>query len=666
MLSVLRRVAEARREQRARDLADVRVNYTITPLRRLIDISQDRLRDAFRLVFGCLFSLVAHVSAAVLIVMVPYSIATHDTDEPAIEIAAVEPTELEEPEPNFDLAPPSETPHENVLASLRSSEAPVFNAKTPLEKLFVPTSVEAFEKVPEPLQQPLEGVKVTQSVPRPGRAGEEIVHVEGAVDRITHEIARNLEEKNVIVVWLMDASISLIPERKAVAENLERVFSEINKLGVVKSDELVHAVVAWGQEPKPLLEPTSDTKKVVEAIRGVATDESGIENVFTAVQFAIDRYKSRITQQRRKMMIVVWTDESGDDYRLIDPVVGNCQRLAIPVYTVGPSSMFGKEIGTRPYVHPENGQTYFLPMNRGPETIHQEQIEMPFWFAGSQYDNLHSGLGPFALTRLAYETGGAYFIKDDPKDISPFKVQTMIRYAPEYDSVANYVQRVKASPLRRAIMQAVEITRQRKLRGTPRLEFAPTGNTFQQELQEAQQTSAINLGILEQALQPFGRGFEKEYELEKSARWRAWYDYNYGRLLAMNVRNYEYNWACAVMKGKGREFVDTKSNRWKFVPDPKTNYGSATQKQAGDAVRLLTRCIDENPGTPWAVLAQRELQYPLGFRVEEAYVAPPPVPKAVPAKLPKVPPKAVPPSKEKVVEQPKMLPKAAPVKLPKL
>jgi hypothetical protein len=660
MLSVLRRVAEARREQRARELADVPVEYTISPLRRVIEISHWHVQAAFRTIFGCLCSLVAHVSAAVLIVLIPYSLITED--EPVVEMAVVESPKLEEPEPNFDLAPPSETQRENVLASISSSEAPVYNPKTPLEKLIVPTSVEAFEKVPEPLAQPLEGVKVTQSVPRPGRAGEEILHVEGAVDRITHEIARNLEEKNVIVVWLMDASISLIPERKAVAENLERVFSEINKLGVVKNDELVNAVVAWGQEPKPLVDPTTDTKKVIEAIRSIETDESGVENVFTAVQFAIERYKSRVTQQRRKMMIIVWTDESGDDYRLIDPVVGNCQRLAIPVYTVGPSSMFGKEIGTRPYVSPENGQTYFLPMNRGPETIHQEQIEVPFWFAGSQYENLHSGLGPFALTRLAYETGGAYFIKDDPKDVSPFKVQTMIRYAPEYDSVANYIQRVKASPLRRAIMQAVEITRQRKLRGTPRLEFAPTGNTFQQELQEAQQTSAINLGILEQALQPFGRGLEKEYDLEKSSRWRAWYDYNYGRLLAMNVRNYEYNWACAVMKGKGREFVDTKSNRWKFVPDPKTNFGSATQKQAGDAVRLLTRCVEQNPGTPWALLAQRELQYPLGFRVEEAYVAPPPVPKAAPAK----PAKVVPPSKQKVVEQPKMLPKAAPPKLPKL
>jgi hypothetical protein len=667
MRAVLDRVAEARREKRARDLADIRVDYTISPLKRVMEISHGRFRAGFAMAFSSLCSLVVHLSAAVLVVMVPISLIDGGPP-PQYHLAMVEEEELIEPEPHFDLAPPSKDPHENVLASLAGSQAPIYNPKVPLEQVIVPTVVESFEKAPPPLEalQPLEGMKLDRVVVKPGRVGEDVVHVEGAVDRITHEIARNLEQKPVIVVWLMDASISLVPERKAVADNLERVFSEIDRLGAVTKDELVNAVVAFGQDVKPLVDPTSDTNKVIEAIRSVATDESGIENVFSALQFCVDRYKTRITQERRKMMIIIWTDESGDDYRFIDPVVGTCQRLSIPVYTVGPSSMFGKELGTRPYTHPDNGQTYFLPLNRGPESVHQEQVELPFWFRGPQYENLHSGLGPFALTRLAYETGGMYFLKDDPRDVSPFKIETMLRYAPEYDSAQNYVRRVQASPLRRAIMHAVEVTRQRKLRGTPRLEFAPTGNTFQQELQEAQQTAAYNLGILEAALTPFGRGLEAEYDKEKSNRWRAWYDYNYGRLLAMNVRNYEYNWACAVMKGKGREFVDQKSNRWKFVPSEKINYGSGTQKQAADAIRLLTRCVNQNPGTPWAILAERELRYPLGFEVQEAYVAPPAPPKAKSAKPnPKVkPPPAKPP--QRIVEQPKMLPKPQPVKLPRL
>ena len=61
---------------------------------------------------------------------------------------------------------------------------------------------------------------------------------------------------------------------------------------------------------------------------------------------------------------------------------------------------------------------------------------------------------------------------------------------------------------------------------------------------------------LHEALAAFGpKGMEHYYGKEPSARWRAWYDLTYGRLLAMCVRANEYNWACAVMKGKGADFV---------------------------------------------------------------------------------------------------------------
>jgi hypothetical protein len=522
--------------------------------------------------------------------------------------------------------------------------------------------------IPSPLPR-VPGAFLTSGAPHKGTFGEQQVHVEGAVDRITHEIARHLEEKNVIVVWLMDASLSLVKERQEVAKHLQRVFTELDQLKLLKNDELVSSVIAYGQQTKVLLDPTDEADKVIAAIRSVPDDETGVENTFAAVQFAIDRYNTRVTHQRRKMMIVNWTDESGDDYRLMDTVVANCQRLSIPVYTVGPSAMFGKEHGRRPYVHPDDGQTYFLPVCRGPDAVHQEQLELPFWFEGSQYRNLHSGLGPFALTRLAYDTGGAYFIKDDPQDISEFQVPTMVRYAPEYDSVAHYIRRIQNSPMRRAIMQVVEMSKQRTIKDNPILQLAPTGATFQQDLVEAQKTAAFNLDVLDQLLAPFGQGFEKDYGNEKSPRWRAWYDYTYGRLLAMRVRNLEYNMVCSVFKGKGREFVDQKSNRWRFLPsDNITN--TTSQKQATEANRLLRRCIDSNPGTPWAVLAQRELKDPFGFRIEEAYEAPPPPPpkpKAGPAPkvvVPKVVPQ--PPPAKQAIPQPNMLPRPKEVKLPKL
>ena len=39
---------------------------------------------------------------------------------------------------------------------------------------------------------------------------------------------------------------------------------------------------------------------------------------------------------------------------------------------------------------------------------------------------------------------------------------------------------------------------------------------------------------------------------------------------------------------------------------------------------LLQRVVDEHPATPWALLAQRELENPLGFKWVETYVPPRP------------------------------------------
>ena len=286
--------------------------------------------------------------------------------------------------------------------------------------------------------------------------------------------------------------------------------------------------------------------------------------------------------------------------------------------------MFGREMGTQAYKHPKDGQVYHLPVRRGPDTARQEQVELPFWFDRGQ-PRLRAGVGPFALTRLAYQTGGAYFINDAKRDQSPFEPAVMRRYLPTYTSPREYDRQVKASPLRQAILRAVDITRQRELKGTPRLEFAPTGDNFQDELREAQESVAYNLHVVELALSTLAdESLQEQYHAEVSPRWRAWYDLTMGRLLAMYVRSMEYNWACAVMKGKGSDFVNTKSNRWKFQADDQLNYGTLTERRASEAKEFLERCLAENEGTPWAAIAQRELRYPFGFRVDETFVPPPP------------------------------------------
>ena len=91
----------------------------------------------------------------------------------------------------------------------------------------------------------------------------------------------------------------------------------------------------------------------------------------------------------------------------------------------------------------------------------------------------------------------------------------------------------------------------------------------------------------------------------------------------MKVRCYEYNWACARMKKDPPKFTSPKSNAWRLVPDTTIRYSESAVTAAREAETLLRRVVEDHPATPWALLAQRELKDPLGFKWVETYVPPP-------------------------------------------
>ncbi len=90
----------------------------------------------------------------------------------------------------------------------------------------------------------------------------------------------------------------------------------------------------------------------------------------------------------------------------------------------------------------------------------------------------------------------------------------------------------------------------------------------------------------------------------------------------MKVRCYEYNWACALMKKDPPKFSSPRSNAWRLVPDTTIRYSDKAAAAAREAESLLRRVVEDHPATPWALLAQRELKDPLGFKWVETYVPP--------------------------------------------
>ncbi len=473
---------------------------------------------------------------------------------------------------------------------------------------------------------------LSQSVQIRGVGSEPVGDVEGAVDRVASEIVRNLERGRTLVAWAFDASGSLVVEREKLAKHIDGVYKHIRELDKDRASEdggLLTAVVGFGQDRKVMAQPTADADAIVSAIRAVPMDTSGVETTFGTVAEIVKKYHSFKDGEGRPyhLMVIVVTDEVGDDESRLEEAIATARAAKTPVYVLGSSALFGRVEGRMNYTDPKTKQTYYnLPVRQGPESVVPEVIRLPFWYDGPQYDYLDAGFGPYALCRLTGETGGIYFVtRLGPGRVS-FDPNHMREYRPDWGTEAAYRQAVARSPLRQAVLQAAMITQQ-NLPGQPALSFPASDDPdFKDAIKNSQITVARVEYTVKEALVPITEATRlKLRDHETSRRWQAHYDLIRGRLLAMRIRCNEFNSICAQFLKDMPKFKNPGSNTWKLVPSEELHARDPQAKAvAAEARRLLQRVVDEHPGTPWALLAQRELKDPLGFQWVEANVPPRP------------------------------------------
>jgi von Willebrand factor type A domain-containing protein len=469
-----------------------------------------------------------------------------------------------------------------------------------------------------------------QTVSIRGNGAELVGGVEGAVDRIAVEILRHLERGRTLVVWAFDASGSLLAERQRLSKHIETVYTHINQLDeshLSADSGLLTMVYSFGQDRRALLpKPTADRSEIIEAIQNVGQDTTGVETTFTTVGEIVNRFgrfKDAHHQPYHTMIIIV-TDEVGDDQLRLEDAISMAQHAKVQVYVLGSQAVFGRDKGYVDYVDPKTKHVFHgVPVDQGPESLMIEQIRLPFWYGGLQYDIVEAGFGPYALSRLASATGGIYFVTRFDSRRMGFDPARMREYKPDWDRRADYEKKVADSPLRRAVLTAAQITQQ-KLPAMPTVFFPPA------DAPEFKEVMAVNQGIAERTAYTVDEALVsinsvvKLRDREISRRWQAHYDLIRGRLLAMKVRCYEYNWACARMKKDPPKFSSPKFNAWRLVPDQNIQYSEKAAVAAREAQTLLRRVIEDHPTTPWALLAERELKDPLGFKWVENFVQPRP------------------------------------------
>ena len=480
---------------------------------------------------------------------------------------------------------------------------------------------------------------------------------EVAVRKVTAEIGKSLELGPVLVVWLLDRTASNYKLLSSATTGAKAWYEsqEVKQMTLEKNRKLQSVVAGFDETLEFVLEePEDDWQKVRDSFGKVQQSSAGKEMTFTAVKQVVDKF-GHLHGAERQLVIVIVTNEVGDDAKLVDEVAPLIQRKAIPVYVVGTAAPWGqstpfeeqarrgprnsakaaekteektdeKEVGEISQKSQDDNPVY------GPESLHSERVNLPLPVAGYGFrgkpteELIESGFGPYALERLCRAGGGAFLpVRPTGGTVygyggiifwptgaeMRFETPGLAKYAPDYVSEADYQKLLAENKARAALHEAAKIGKAEIL-DNPNTQFQKGDSEAQlkRRLDEAQQTSARvapQIDRLYEALIP-GEG---DRDKLTSPRWQAQFDYAFGRTLAAKVRNDSYNQMIASLKaGKGPK----DATEYNLEQADSYESSSVLKKMADKAKLYLERVVKEHPGTPWAKMAAEDLKAPMGWK----------------------------------------------------
>ncbi|MDA1179935.1 MAG: VWA domain-containing protein, partial [Planctomycetota bacterium] len=221
---------------------------------------------------------------------------------------------------------------------------------------------------------------------------------EGAIDQITDELLQMLHDGPTLVVWILDRSASLAPQRALIVRRLQRIYEE---LGVIEASghqafqrhttaPLVTAVMSFAEQPTWIIkQPTDDVTAIQSAIASIGDelDGTGIERTFTAIGEAATHFKllrrpdRRTGLPQRNIALVVFSDEAADDAEGLDRTVQLCRKFSMPVYVVGVPAPFGRQFTPVKWIDPDpayDQRPQWPTVRQGPETLLPEYVKLEF------------------------------------------------------------------------------------------------------------------------------------------------------------------------------------------------------------------------------------------------------------------------------------------------
>ncbi len=462
-----------------------------------------------------------------------------------------------------------------------------------------------------------------------------------AAARVLASVSRSARFRPTLVVWLLDISPSAMAWGREIHQAIHQFYAQ-DVAQWKSADRPLLETALWtiSQSVETPLAPTSDPQEVLRALDRLAVDPRAEEHTFTAVQLALEQYLPVRTKDRKELILVIITDEAGNDWPLVDELVLSVRTFAIPVYVIGVPAPFGRRAalsaeieagGTPPGEPTSSSDEPNGPILQGPESRELERIRLAFSGYDADLELLDSGFGPFGLECLSRSSGGLFLavrsMADQGFSIGGQRLswpaeglpvpdpEIMEPYRPAWRDAAAYQAELAGNRAWLALHQAALLPPAEVLRD-PQLLFVKRDEAdLKNQLDRAQQAAAKVAPGVDQLYELLQEGAVDAPRLT-APRARAGFDLALGRVCAAKARIDGYNAMLAALK-RGRSFENEDSTTWVLQRASSTDLSSSLQKLIERATTLLQGVVDQHPGTPWAELARHELQEPLGWEWKE-------------------------------------------------
>ena len=472
----------------------------------------------------------------------------------------------------------------------------------------------------------------------PGKGRAIVDGYQEAIDHITREIMLMLYKQKVLVIWCFDQSESMKDDQREIRDRIERVYAELGLSDRASGDALVTAVTSYGQSfIVHTRAPTSDYDEIRAAIDAVPIDPSGEEIMCQAVGRSILLHQDYASKGRRRLALILVTDESGDragNDQFLEATIAEAKKARCKIYILGREAVFGYPFAYFRYNHPQTGRRHWLRVDRGPETAFVEQLQVNGF--RRRHDAHPSGFGPYEQSRMARETGGIFFMLPSAEstlvrgDQRRYELEAMEWYRPDLRSRKEiYLDRDKhelRTLLWKVISDLNPYAQNTKKVVEVRDNFSPDLSLLVQQVRENQAKAKLVIGYMTEAAEELAK---KKFlrDREPEIRWKANYDLMYAQLLAYQVRLYEYGaYLEQFLKNPVEVPLRKPSNlhlsHWDIHTRKNRLTSESTQEYIDEANELFSALIEEYPGTPWAARSEWEKKRGYGVELVPIYYPP--------------------------------------------